>query len=122
MTPRLYLDEDINPRLAQILRERGLDAISARDAGMLGWDDDPQLARATEEGRAFLTFNFHDFERIAREWFSAGRVHAGIIISYRQYERDELGEATQAIEALTQVVTAEVMMNAVLVLDSFRAR
>jgi hypothetical protein len=32
---RLYLDEDVNVLIAELLRARGFDAITARDAGQL---------------------------------------------------------------------------------------
>jgi len=66
LKPRLYLDEDVNPALAQLLREAGYDVISAHEVGAIAETDREQLQRATADGRAILTYNYYDFEVIAR--------------------------------------------------------
>jgi hypothetical protein len=91
VTPRLYLDEDVVPELSRLLRSHGHDAISVHEIDGLHLEDPEQLERATNDGRALLTYNYHDFLRINEEWFLAGRSHAGIVISYRQYSRREQG-------------------------------
>jgi predicted nuclease of predicted toxin-antitoxin system len=40
----LYLDEDVNVLIADLLKARGFDAITARDAGQLHATDAEQLA------------------------------------------------------------------------------
>jgi predicted nuclease of predicted toxin-antitoxin system len=40
---RLYLDEDVNVLVADLLRARGFDAITVRDAGQLRATDAEQL-------------------------------------------------------------------------------
>ena len=42
----LYLDEDVNVLVADLLRSRGFDAITARDAGQLQTNDAEQFAYA----------------------------------------------------------------------------
>ena len=65
MTLRLYLDEDVIPLAAQLLRERGIDAVSVHDVSALGLTDHEQLRRATEDARTLVTFNYHDFNALA---------------------------------------------------------
>src|SRR5262245_9266441 len=79
----LFTDEMVNPRLAGTLVRRGYDAESCQWAGRsnLHIPDDQQLLYASTHGRAILTFNIGDFERLDREWKARGWVHAGIIIS-----------------------------------------
>jgi predicted nuclease of predicted toxin-antitoxin system len=81
MSIALYLDEDVDPLLAQVLRDRGFDCVSAREARNLGRSDREQLAIASSQKRAILTFNVRDFVRLAAECILSGRHHAGIIVS-----------------------------------------
>ena len=62
---RLYLDEDVRPRLAKVLRERGFDAVSAVELGRIAVSDAEHFAFAAQEGRALLTFNIQDFVPLA---------------------------------------------------------
>jgi hypothetical protein len=70
-------------RLASALRRDGFDVISCEEAGRSDQQipDDQQLAFATREGRAILTFNIGDYCRLDTEWKSIGRSHGGIILS-----------------------------------------
>jgi predicted nuclease of predicted toxin-antitoxin system len=118
--PRLYLDEDVVPDLARMLRADGHDAVSTHESGGLEITDPEQLEHATNDGRTLLTYNYHDFLRINEEWFLAGKSHAGIVISYRQYSRAELGILFRTVVALLESLTAEELRDSVAVLDQFR--
>ena len=58
---KVYLDEDLSPIVAQILREKGVDAVSAHEVGNVQLDDRAQLTEATRDGRAIVTANVVDF-------------------------------------------------------------
>ena len=120
MRPRLYLDEDVIPELARVLRSQGHDAVSAHEVGALGAGDEEQLLRATADERTLLSFNYRHFLGIGRDWFVAGRAHAGIIVSFHQYRRQELRELTRAVLTLLDTLTAEELRNSVRILDQFR--
>ena len=47
-----------------------------------GLDDDEVLALATQEKRILVTHNVSDFPRILRDWATAQRSHAGVILVY----------------------------------------
>ena len=111
MKPRLYLDEDVSPLLARLLRNLGHDVVSAHEVGTSGETDREQFRRATSGGRAILTYNYYDFEVIAREEAAAGRSHAGIIISYRQYTRRQLGALAALVAAFLESTTADELRN-----------
>jgi uncharacterized protein with PIN domain len=115
---RLYLDEDVLPELARVLRGAGYDAVSAHEVGALGLSDQEQLAAAASQGRALLTFNFRHFIALAREWHAANWKHAGIIVSYRQFRRRELGDFRRAVLRFMNSVSAEDLEDSVFVLDS----
>ena len=119
MRIRLYLDEDVLPELARILRERGFDVVSAHERGTVGWTDSEQLDYAASQERTILTFNFGDYQRLGDAWFKAGSPHAGIVISYRQYARRQTGELVRATTALLNQMSAEEIRNTVRVLDEF---
>lgn len=120
MKPRLYLDEDVLPDLARVLRSSGHDVLSAHEVGAIGIGDEDQLLRAAADGRALLSFNYRHFLKIGHEWFVAGRSHSGIVVSYRQYRRRELRELARTAAALLDLLTAENLENSVWVLDQFR--
>jgi predicted nuclease of predicted toxin-antitoxin system len=54
---RLYLDEDVNVLVADLLRARGFDVITARDAEQLSITDVAQFAYAVNQGRTLVTHN-----------------------------------------------------------------
>lgn len=73
---RLYLDENISLLVAQALQQRGLDAISAQEAGRAGQaiSDIEQLDYATRQQRILVTED-RDFIQIA----STQLPHTGVI-------------------------------------------
>jgi predicted nuclease of predicted toxin-antitoxin system len=81
MAIKLYLDEDVDPLLARVLQDRGVDCLSTRGSNNLGRSDSDQLTFAVSHGRAILTFNVKDFVQLSREYAIAGRHHSGIIVS-----------------------------------------
>ena len=76
---RFYLDEDLAPRAARALRERGVDALSAHECGMLRVGDTEQLAFAAREGRCLVTRNAQDFIARSRAAIRDQVPHAGIV-------------------------------------------
>ena len=77
---KLYLDEDISPKVADILRKSGMDVLSAHETGMLGASDVEQLSYAAAEGRALVTRNRDDFITLTVQFFEALKQHKGLII------------------------------------------
>jgi hypothetical protein len=77
---RLYLDEDsIRHGLVQALRARGVDVLTALEAGMGERLDDENLEYAAAEGRVLYTCNISDFSRLHAAWLNQGRSHAGLL-------------------------------------------
>ena len=85
---RLYLDEDVSVLVAELLRLRGFDAITARDAGQLEKSDEEQLAQAVSQSRTLLTHNRVDFENLALDYFRKNQLHYGIIIAVQHPEHE----------------------------------
>jgi hypothetical protein len=120
VSARLYLDEDVLPDVARLLRSRGVDAVSAHEVGATGLPDEAQLTRANVDGRVILSFNYRDFILLGEQWNATGHPHAGIVVSYRQYDRNSVGQLLDAIQSLLATVSAENLRNSVQVLDRFR--
>src|SRR5579884_4410158 len=85
---RLYLDRHIMRRLALDLRGRGYDVLTTEEAGKDTASDEEQLALATADRRAILTFNIRDFAPLHEAWQAAGRPHAGVIVSQQLGSRE----------------------------------
>ena len=76
----VYLDENLSPAIAELLRQKGIDAISALEAGKVQLDDRDQFAYARREGRAIVTANVVDFIAIAHEAVATNTEHPGIVL------------------------------------------
>jgi Domain of unknown function (DUF5615) len=81
---RLLLDAHVSgPRVGQQLEAAGHDVRALdQELELEGLDDEEVLVLATGEQRVLVTHNVSDFPRILREWASAGRSHAGVILVY----------------------------------------
>lgn len=79
----LYLDEDVDVLVADLVRARGFSVITTREAAQLGNTDAEQLAYAAREQKALVTHNRRHFEALARTYLAAGRPHSGIILATR---------------------------------------
>jgi len=84
----LYLDEDVNVLIADLVRARGFRVTTTRTAGQKGTTDADQLAFATSQGKAILTHNRVDFEALAKKYFEEKRPHSGIIIAVRRHPKE----------------------------------
>jgi len=77
---RYYLDEDLSPKIAEILRGQGIDAVSAHEVGMVQASDRKQIEFAVSEGRCLITRNRNDFIRLTVQFFNEHRRHYGVLI------------------------------------------
>jgi predicted nuclease of predicted toxin-antitoxin system len=100
LTFPLYLDEDVNPAVAILLDADGIDVLSAQKAGRANRKitDEEQLTFAAGQGRAIITHNVKDYDRLARQWATEGKMHAGIIMGVSR-EPWELAEDIRRLQA-----------------------
>lgn len=103
----LYLDEDVSVLLADLLRARGFTVVTTQEAGQLGQNDVSQLEYAISLNKTLLTHNRADFEALARQYFSQGRRHYGIIIAVRRPPH----EIVRRLLVVLNQTTADEMVN-----------
>ncbi len=77
---KYYLDEDISPKVAHILKNHQVDVVSTHDVNMTQASDRAQLEYAASAGRAMVTRNRNDFIRLTVQFFNDLRPHFGVLI------------------------------------------
>lgn len=95
------MNEHIPKAVTEGLRRRGVDVLSAQEAGMSGANDYDQLSLANKEGRIIFTKDA-DFLRLHK----AGVSHQGIIYSSRQ---SPVGYTVRVLMIIYDLVTPEEM-------------
>jgi predicted nuclease of predicted toxin-antitoxin system len=97
----ILLDEMYPPMLAQLLRDRGHDAVAVLEVevGLASRSDDDVLAWAGRNNRSLVTENVSDFARLT----ALGVNHAGIVfVSAQRFPRTANGlvRLADALDAL----------------------
>jgi predicted nuclease of predicted toxin-antitoxin system len=100
-----FLDEDISYRVAEGLRQRGIDTVSVHEVGRANQalTDEEQLRFAADQGRVLVTYNRADYQALDSQWRLTGQVHAGIVwCNERSIPRRAMGDLIRAIETLSE--------------------
>ena len=97
----LYLDEDVSVLVGELLRSRGAETLTARDANNLGQSDSAQLAYAASREMALLTHNRSDFEALHLRYLSQGLPHWGIIVAGRRSPYDVMQRVLRLLNWLS---------------------
>ncbi len=100
---QFYLDEHVPRAVTEGLRRRGVDVLTAREAGMLQAKDEQHLAFALSEGRVIVTQDA-DFLRL----HAAGRPHAGIVYVPQQ---TAVGTIVRGLMLIYDILSPEDMAN-----------
>jgi hypothetical protein len=103
---RLLLDVHHSPVVAERLRSEHNDVLAAADDAVLATLPDEELLRAaTSQGRALVTENVRDFDRIVRAWAATGEHHVGVVFtSPRRYHRGSRSYPRNLVEALRHLL------------------
>lgn len=87
---KFYLDEDLSPKIAEALRAKDINAISAHEVKNNQLSDPEQLAYAAREGRCLVTRNALHFLVLARDAIQRQKPHAGILLCSPRYTGAEI--------------------------------
>lgn len=104
---KTYLDENISFVVAEILRQRGFEVITAQEAGNKGSSDEKQLEFALNRGMSILTHDRVDFEELAKGYFAHNKTHSGIIIVFPHPPQ----EIAHRVIVILNKITAHEMTN-----------
>ncbi len=96
--------------VADILRARGFDVVTARDEKMLGHNDTEQLDKAISLHRCLFTHNRIHYEELHRKAISGEKKHFGVIIGTRR----NIYELARRIATLLDTLTADEIENQLL--------
>jgi Domain of unknown function (DUF5615) len=106
------MDEDaMAARVVVAMRSRGVEVLTALEAGMLERADEEQLTFAAAHDRVLCSFNKGHFLGLHTRWMSEGRSHAGIILGPQQ--RYPAAEHIRRLSRLVETHSAEDMRNRV---------
>ena len=105
----LYLDEDVNVLVAELLQAKGFDVLTTRDVGKLRATDSEQFSYAVSQERAVVTHNRLDFEELVRSYFDASQMHYGVIFAVRRSPQ----EIARRLLVILNHVTLDEMQNQV---------
>ncbi len=103
---RFYLDENVQAVIADQLKRRGIEVVTALSLEKLGDEDINHLARAADMGYVLCTHDT-DYYQLAM----AGIEHTGIIIG--QAEKHTIGDWVNGLTLVHGIYTAEEMKNRV---------
>ena len=100
---RYFSDQNFTKAVMTGLRAKGIDVLTAHEAGRCGYTDPEQLEFSTLDGRVLVTFD-RDFLLLHAQ----DPTHAGI--AWVQSERYTIGQLIAALELLHAVYAADDML------------
>lgn len=100
---RIYTDENVDVRIAEGLRRRGIDAFCAREKKGLGITDEEHFEKAKDLQAVIFTHDPH-FIKIAEKLAKSGKGHYGLIFS--EMHRCSLGEFIRRLAIYADILSS----------------
>ena len=100
---KYYTDEHVSKAIINGLRQRGVDVLTTKEAGLLGATDEEHLGFASSENRVIFTQD-DDFLRL----HAIGVKHKGIVYAP---QHSSVGEVIRGLMLVNQVLMQEDMEN-----------
>lgn len=107
---KLYVDENVDVRIVEGLRRRGVAVTSALEEGLLGASDEEHFKRASSLKAAIFTHDHH-FVEIAIQKDLQREGHFGVI--FVEMHRLSLGECIRRLALYADVLSGEEMIDAI---------
>jgi len=113
---KLLLDETYAGKLAQLLRDQGIDAVTVTELGLAARSDASVFAAATGGEYVLLTENVSDFAQLCSDHVGEGRHHLGVLIALSsRFSRRPAGYA--AIAAAVAAVAGDQLADRLVYLE-----
>lgn len=113
---KLLLDEMYAGKLAQLLRDQGIDAATVTELGLAARSDPDVFAAAADGGYVLLSENVSDFARRCGEHVAAGQHHFGVVIALSsRFSRRPAGYA--AIASAVAAVAGDQLVDRLVYLE-----
>lgn len=120
----LLLDEHISPTLAQMLRDRSVDAVAVqhwREGALLSKPDEQLLIEAEKESRILVSYDVATLGQAAQELARNGQEHAGVLlISSKTVRPDAYSRLCDILESFAANHSSDYMRNIVLFAQTAR--
>ncbi len=107
---KIYIDENVDVRVAEGLRKRGVNTFYAVERGNVGMPDEEHFKHA-ERLQAVIFTHDHHFIEIADALNRKGKDHWGVI--FVEMHRLSIGECIRQLALYAEVLPAEEMINRV---------
>lgn len=105
---KIYTDENVDIRVAEGLRMRGIKAFSAIEKGMTG-KTDAEHFKFTSGIQAIIFTHDHHFVQIAEKLIEEGKEHWGVI--FVEMNKLTVGECIKRLALYADILSAEEMKN-----------
>jgi predicted nuclease of predicted toxin-antitoxin system len=105
---KIYTDENVDIRIVEGLRKRGVEAFSAIEKKLIGVTDLEHFKYAAEMKAVIFTHDHH-FLEIAKDITIKGKSHYGII--FVEMNKLSIGECIKRLSLYAEILSTEDMIN-----------